>query len=194
MSHAPRTKARLAKGTASLALALFAAACSGGKGDKAANFDKAVDDSGAMHVPADYRDTYEAMGTWAIAADEGAGSKEMHTVFASPGATASYKKDKRFADGTVLVKEVYETQTGPLTTGTVSHATKLKGWFVMVRAEKNPHPNNPLWGDGWGWAWFDAGKPNMTTTKDYKAECLACHEPAKATDYAYVEGYPRIHE
>ena len=38
--------------------------------------------------------------------------------------------------------------TEPMTTGTVSHAQTLKGWFVMVRDSKNIHPGNKLWGDG----------------------------------------------
>ena len=35
-----------------------------------------------------------------------------------------------------------------MTTGTVSHARTLKGWFVMVKDSKNSHPGNVLWG-GW---------------------------------------------
>jgi hypothetical protein len=30
----------------------------------------------------------------------------------------------------VLVKEVFDAATGAMTTGTVSHAQTLKGWFV----------------------------------------------------------------
>ncbi len=28
----------------------------------------------------------------------------------------------------------------------------------MVKDSKNSHPGNPLWGDGWGWSWFDRGQ------------------------------------
>lgn len=189
-----RAKQKLALIAAPITLAVLLCACSTETSVKSAQFDNAVSADGKIHVPANYRSNYEAMGTWSIAADGGAGAKEMHLVYASPGATESWKRDKHFADGTVLVKEVYETDTAPMTTGTVSRAKKLKGWFVMVRAAHNPHPGNALWGDGWGWAWFDAGKPNQTTSTDYKAECMACHEPAKMTDYAYVEGYPRLNE
>ena len=45
-----------------------------------------VDTAGHLRVPADYRTLYQALGSWAIAADSGQSSKEMHTVYASPGA------------------------------------------------------------------------------------------------------------
>jgi hypothetical protein len=35
------------------------------------------------------------------------------------------------------VKEVFETSTDELTTGTVSHADKLKGWFVTLAADRS---------------------------------------------------------
>ncbi|WP_245476342.1 cytochrome P460 family protein [Bradyrhizobium sp. Leo170] len=110
-----------------------------------------VDAAGHLRVPADYRTLYQALGNWAIAADSGQGSKEMHAVYASAGAIDAYRKTGHFPDGAVLVKEVLETSTNEITTGTVSHADKLKGWFVMVRDSKGTHPGNPLWGDGWGW-------------------------------------------
>lgn len=153
--------------------------------------DTNVVDAGAnLRVPNDYRATYQTLGTWAIAADSGKGSKEMHIVYASPGAAEAYRKTKQFPDGTVLVKEVYQTETGDMTTGTVSHPDTLKDWFVMVRDSRNSHPGKPLWGDGWGWSWFDAGNPTHTTSTDYKNDCQSCHVPAQATDWIYVNGYP----
>jgi hypothetical protein len=146
-----------------------------------------------LRVPDNYRMTYQALGTWAVAADSGSGSKEMHNVFASPGAIAAFRKSQSWQDGTVLVKEVYATETGSMTTGTVSHAAKLKGWFVMVRDSKNSHPGSKLWGDGWGWSWFDAGKPMQTTSTDYHGDCQGCHMPAKATQWIYSNGYPVLH-
>ena len=151
-----------------------------------------VDAEGNVHVPSSYRAAYEFLGAWAIAADKGVGSSQIHNVYASPGSIAAYHKSSRFPDGTVLIKEVYETSTGTMTTGTVSHAEGLKGWFVMVKDDKNSHPDNPLWGDGWGWAWFDAGNPMKTTSTEYKTNCLTCHLPANATDWVYTPGYPTL--
>jgi hypothetical protein len=149
-----------------------------------------VDAAGHLRVPADYRTLYQALGSWAIAADSGQGSKEMHAVYASPGAIDAYRKTGHFPDGAVLVKEVFATSTNEMTTGTVSHADKLKGWFVMVRDSKGTHSGNPLWGDGWGWSWFDADKPLKTTSTDYHSDCQGCHVPARAADWIYVNGYP----
>ena len=151
-----------------------------------------VDASGNLRVPEDYRAVYQFLGSWAVAADQGQGSKEIHVVYASPDTIAAYRKDGRFPDGSVLVKEVFETTTAAMTTGTVSHAQKLKGWFVMVKDSKNSHPGNRLWGEGWGWSWFDAANPVKTTSKDFRADCLGCHIPAKATDWIYVSGYPGL--
>jgi hypothetical protein len=151
-----------------------------------------VDAEGNLHVPPDYRTTYEALGSWAIAADEGRGSKELHVVLASPGSIEAYRKAGRFPDGTVLVKEVFKTATKEMTTGTVSHADELKGWFVMVKDSAGRHRGNALWGDGWGWSWFDAANPTKTTSTDYRLNCKSCHVPAQATDWIYVDGYPAL--
>lgn len=151
-----------------------------------------VDDKGNMHIPADYRTTYQMLGTWAVAAEKGPGSKEMHVVYASPGTIAAYRKSGHFPDGTVLVKEVFKTSTQPMTTGTVSSAGTLAGWFLMVKDEVGRFPDNKLWGDGWGWSWFDAAAPGKTTSTDYKTDCQACHVPAKASDWIYSMGYPPL--
>ncbi|MFL5282945.1 MAG: cytochrome P460 family protein [Rhodopila sp.] len=153
---------------------------------------KVVDAKGNLRVPEDYREIYQALGSWAIAADGAAGSKEMHEVYASPGAIAAYRKTGHFPNGTVLVKEVFSASTASMTTGTVSHPDTLKGWFVMVKDGKNSHPGNPLWGDGWGWSWFDAGKPLKTTSTNYKTDCQGCHVPAQSTDWIYVNGYAAL--
>jgi hypothetical protein len=145
-----------------------------------------------LRVPGDYRATYQSLGSWAVAADEGRGSKELHVVYASPGSVESYHKDGRFPDGTVLVKEVFKTATKEMTTGTVSHADELKGWFVMVKDSAGRYPGNALWGDGWGWSWFDAADPTKTTSTDYRLNCKSCHVPARATDWIYVDGYPAL--
>ena len=152
-----------------------------------------VDNAGNLKVPSDYRTTYEYLGSWAIAADEGQeGSKQIHTVYASPGTIESYRMSGKFSDGSVLVKEVFATKTRPMTTGTVSHGDKLQGWFMMVKDDKKAHPENNLWGDGWAWSWFDASNPNKTTSTDYKTDCKSCHVPAQATDWVYTNGYPSL--
>jgi Cytochrome P460 len=121
--------------------------------------EKVADAKGNLHVPENYRAKYRFIGSWAVAADSGSGSKEMHTVYASPGAVEGYLKTGHFEDGAVLVIA---------------------------------HPGNPLWGDGWGWSWFDADKPLKTTSTDYHNDCMGCHVPATPTDFIYVQGYPSL--
>ncbi|HEX2543614.1 MAG TPA: cytochrome P460 family protein [Ramlibacter sp.] len=151
-----------------------------------------VDAQGSMSVPADYRSSYEFLGTWAVASDPAQGSKELHTVYASPGTMAAFRSSGKFPHDAVLIKEVFEARTEPLTTGVVSHAEKLAGWFVMVKDDKQRFPDNKLWGEGWGWAWFDVANPNRTTSTNYKTDCIGCHTPAKKTDWVFVQGYPPL--
>jgi Cytochrome P460 len=95
---------------------------SGGPSHIAPQTDQVADAAGNLHVPDSYRSTYEFLGSWAVAADQGQGSKELHIVYASPGTTAAYRNDGKFPDSTVLVKEVHQAATKEMTTGTVSHA------------------------------------------------------------------------
>lgn len=152
----------------------------------------AVDAIGNIHVPIGYHSNYRYLGAWAVAAEETKGSAELHVVYASPGATEAYNESGRFPDGTVLVKEVFEAGTAEMTTGTVSYQNTLKGWFVMVKDSKNSFPDNKLWGNGWGWSWFDRADPLKTTSTDFQSDCLSCHVPAKETDWIYVHGYPEL--
>jgi len=154
--------------------------------------DAVVSATGNLHVPDAYRTTYQFLGSWAIASDGQQGSKELHVVYASPGTITAYRKDGRFPDGAVLVKEIFQTATSEMTTGTVSHAERLKGWFVMMKDANGRYAGNKLWGDGWGWSWFDAANPSKTTSTDYTTDCKSCHVPAQATDWVYVGGYPPL--
>ena len=160
--------------------------------EKGAAAEAVADANGNLHVPNDYRTAYQMLGSWAIAADNGQGSKELHVVYASPGTIAAYRESGRFPDGAVLVKEVFQATTAQMTTGTVSHADMLKGWFVMVKDSVGRHTENRLWGDGWAWSWFDAGNPVKTTSTNYKSDCQSCHVPARASDWIYAAGYPPL--
>lgn len=147
-----------------------------------------VDKSGNIRKPADIRDLYPLLGSYAVA--DFNNETEMHVTYASPGAAQYYRKNGKFADGTVLVKEVLATNHAQLTTGDARWATSTKVWFVLIKDEKGRYPGNPLWGDGWGWALFKADAPDKQVATNYKKDCLGCHVPAKATDWIYVQGYP----
>ena len=150
-----------------------------------------VDKAGNIRKPADYRDRYQALGTFSVV--DLNGDTELHYTYASPGTAEYYRKTGKFADGTVLVKEVFATDHAQMTTGDVRWATNTKVWFVMIKDEKGSHPGNPLWGNGWGWALFKSDAPDKQVATDFKKDCLGCHVPAKATDWVYVQGYPVLH-
>jgi len=147
-----------------------------------------VDKTGNIRKPADFRDLYQLLGTWDVLVKPN--GEEMHVTYASHGAAEHYRKNGKFADGTVLVKEIFGTEHAPMTTGDAHWASNTLVWFVMIKDEKNRYPGNPLWGDGWGWALFKSDAPDKQVATDYKKDCLPCHVPAKSTDWVYIQGYP----
>jgi len=192
MSKMSKTKATTVAGISLAAMLGMIVVAANGQMSTVVKEQTVADANGNLHVPDAYRTTYQALGSWAVEAEQGRGLKQLHVVYASPGTIEAYRKDKRFPEGTVLVKEVYQTASGQMTTGTVSHADSLKGWFVMVKDSNGRYPGNKLWGNGWGWSWFDADNPSKTTSTDYKANCFACHVPAQPTDWIYTGGYPPL--
>ncbi len=151
----------------------------------------AVAEDGAIRLPeVDFRRDWTMLGVWTVDGGEEEGAAGLHVVYTQPEAVDAYRSTGRFPDGAVLVKELLSAETDAMTTGIVSRAHDTEGWFVMVKAAENPFPGNPLWGDGWGWAYFDAAAPDATVTGDYRAECLDCHIPAEDNDWVYIEGYP----
>jgi hypothetical protein len=146
-----------------------------------------VDKTGNIRKPADYRDHYQSLGTWAVLDPTG---NQLHVVYASPGAAEYYRKNGKFGDGTVLVKEVIGTDHAKMTTGDAYRASAMIQWFVMIKDEKHRFPNSGLWGDGWGWALFKADAPDKQVATDFKKDCKPCHVPAQSTDWIYVQGYP----
>ena len=152
------------------------------------NYNDLVDKNGIIRKPADYRDRYQALGVFSVADLNGA--VDMHYTYAPPGTAEYYRKNGKFADGTVLVKEVFGSDHGQMTTGEVHWAKGTKVWFIMIKDEKGRYAGNPLWGDGWGWALYKSDAPDKQVATDYKKDCLGCHVPAKATEWVYVQGYP----
>ncbi len=161
-------------------------------GRSAEAFSPSVDERGGISLPEDFR-SWRHLGTWAVDGDaEDGGASGFHVVYARPETVAAFKATGGFPDGAVLVKELFKTRTDDYTTGRVSRAAEVEGWFVMIKDVKSRFAGHPLWGDGWGWALFQAEDPGRTVTKDYKDDCLACHEPVRAKDLIYLEGYPSL--
>ena len=163
-------------------------------------YGKWVDRNGNISLPKDFASRWVFLGTWSIAEKDvkrsgeasGHGAAGLHNVYTQPGVVEYYKKHKAFPDGAVLVKELLKGVTAPMTTGTVSRAGEVEGWFVMVKDTQGRFKDNSLWGDGWGWALFNVGEKTRPVTKNYKTECIGCHLLAKDKDWIYVEGYPLL--
>lgn len=146
-----------------------------------------------LHVPDEnYRRDWVLLGSFSVRADDAEkGAKELHVVYAKPETVDAYRKTGAFPDGAVIVKDVFATKTETLTTGLASYADTLKGRFVMVKDRGDKYASrSPLWGDGWGWAFYEGEETERTITTDYRQDCLGCHEPARTQDLIYVRGYP----
>ena len=157
-------------------------------------------ETGQIKVPDNYT-RWPTLGTWSHAKTEGEpGAKEYHVVYTQPETIDYYREHGRYPDGAVLVKELINTKTMPMTTGeAVSHATTIKGWFVLVRDTQGRFQESKLWGDGWGWSFFSADNSVKTASTDYQVDCIACHLPAREMAHAdanesdkwiYTFGYP----
>ena len=66
-----------------------------------------VDKTGNIRKPADFRDLYQELGVYTPV--DFNNNTEMHYTYAPPGTAEYYRKNGKFADGTVLVKEVMAT-------------------------------------------------------------------------------------
>ena len=161
---------------------------------KASDFSPYVTKDGGISRPTDYRDTFEYLGSYAVATKPDKPLDEMHVVYARPEDVRAYRRDGKFPDGATLVKEVTRVGSEKLTTGQSHWATDIKLWFVMIKDAKGRFPGNDLWGDGWGWALFLAKEPARNVATDYSTDCRTCHIPAKKDDWVYVRGYPAARE
>jgi hypothetical protein len=156
---------------------------------KAGEFSPYVTKDGAISLPADYREKFLHLGTWAVAKKPGTPVVEMHNVYAPLKDIQAYQRDSKFPDAAVLVKEITSVGSDDLTTGHPSWSTGVKSWFVMVKDAKGRFPGNDLWGDGWGWGLFEAKDPKRNVATNFRTDCIPCHVPAKKDDWLYVRGY-----
>lgn len=179
---APRKSA-----TAALVLALAGVLATAAGEDFSSN----VDSSGNIALPRDFRTSMVHLGSWFV--PEG-GASGFHDVYTERASVEFYRANGRFPDGATLVKELRGADSADYTTGAgVSAASdQIKQWFVMVNDQQGRFPHNPLWGDGWGWALYKPDAPDQNLATDYKADCLGCHLPARATDLVYSHAYPTL--
>ena len=162
-------------------------------GPVAANeaFSDYVDKDGGIQLPADFRLSMVHLGSWFV---PDGGASGFHDVYTEKETVEAYRKTGKFPDGATLVKELRAAHAADYTTGKgVSHATDgLKQWFVMIKDTQGRFEQNPLWGEGWGWALYKPDDPAKNIATDYKTDCLSCHVPARATDWVYTQAYPTL--
>ncbi len=137
-------------------------------------FTRYVEDNGAISMPEDFRKNFSHLGSWFVPEGDASG---FHDVYMQPEAVGYYRKNGRFPDGAVLIKELRAHDSKAMTTGTPAWANQtLKQWFVMVKNEKGRFKESANWGEGWGWALFRPGK-NGNVSQSFRADCLGCHIP-----------------
>ena len=170
-------------------------------GEQQGSFSTYVDGSGSISLPKDFRGNWIHLGTWVATSKApvpGAESAQttpgagLHDVYTQPESVKAYQKTGRWPDGTVIVKEVRAISWDDLPTGHVMYAGDRAECFVMVKDAKGRFKGNPHWGDGWGWALFRSADPKKNVSTGYKTDCMGCHEVAKDTDRAFVNGYPTL--
>lgn len=142
---------------------------------RAGEFSPYVTKDGGITRPTDYRDSFQYLGTYAVATKPGQPVDEMHVVYSRPEDVRAFRRDGRFPDGAVLVKEITGANSDRLTTGQSHWEDGIKVWFVMVKDAKHRFPGNDLWGDGWGWALFKSDAPDRNVATDYETDCKTCH-------------------
>lgn len=158
---------------------------------KMTTYSRYVDKTGQISLPSNFRQNWVHLGSWVVS-DAKAPGNGFHDVYTQPEAAKEFRKNGAFPDGTVLVKEIRKIASGDLTTGHAEWASDNAVWFVMVKDTKGRFKGNPHWGEGWGWALYEAKDPKTNVSKGYVETCLGCHTPAKETDWVYTQGYPTL--
>lgn len=162
-------------------------------------YDDIVDQKGNIALPdgfgadTDIPTDFVPVGSFAVV-NEGGEGNGIHEVYTTPGVSEAYRKTGQFPDKAVFVKSVRNASAATMTTGRAHWATDQAVWFVMVKDAVGRFEGNPLWGDGWGWALFNAADPSKQVATNYKSDCLGCHQPVKNTDWIHVFGYPSFGE
>ncbi len=153
-------------------------------------FATVVDKQGGIQLPKNFRQEWTHLGSWVVT-DEKAPGHGFHDVYTQPEAARAFNQTGKFADGTVLVKEIRSIGAGALTTGQAQWATDPAVWFVMVKDSKARF-DGPHWAEGWGWALYEAKDPTTNVSVSFEQTCQGCHLPAKDSDWVFLDGYPTL--
>lgn len=155
-----------------------------------------VDQQGNMKMPMDYQQNWHHLGSSALLNSEKVDKNKtvasIHSIYAQPRAVEHYQATGEFADGTILIKEIRLTNHDSMTTGRVAHSTDIDIWFMMIKDTKGRFKGNKHWGNGWGWALFNAAEPEKNVSEGMEKGCIGCHTPVKNNDWIYTDIYPAL--
>lgn len=159
---------------------------------QSASFSPYVDAKGGISLPDDFETKFVHIGTVSVAAKPGEPVNELHGTYTRIEDLEAFRRDGKFPDGAVLVKDVRATTNEKLTTGNAAYGADVKVWFVMIKDAKGRFPENELWGDGWGWGLFEGKDRTKQVAVSYKTECRSCHVPVRNNDWVYTKCYPAL--
>ncbi|GAB4152706.1 MAG: hypothetical protein Tsb009_28720 [Planctomycetaceae bacterium] len=145
-------------------------------------------DKGELIRPAHYRE-WVFVGAPVTPNDMNNGKAafpEFHNVYIDPASYAAYKKTGKFADGTVILKELVSVGGKKMDSGNGYFQGEFVSLEAMVKDSKR-FSDEPG-----GWAFFRFGEaPNYaaTGTRMKTESCNACHSGANE-DYVFTSTYP----
>jgi hypothetical protein len=180
--------------TSALFLFLISGLVSAASGDESktkGDLPSFVDADGTIHFPGKIRGEWAHLGSWGTA-DINATEQAHHDVYTQHETIPAFQKTGKFPDGSVLIKELRKVEHGNMTTGHVTWAGDEILWFVLIKDSQNRFEGNENWGEGWGWALFNAGDTGKNASTNYQKDCLGCLVPARSTDWIYLKGYPAL--
>ncbi|MCA9176736.1 MAG: cytochrome P460 family protein [Planctomycetales bacterium] len=157
---------------------------SGMKVKSGANYNE----QGELRRPQDYRE-WVFVGAPVTPNDLNDGKAafpEFHNVYIDPASYAAYKQTGKFADGTVILKELVSVGSKRMDSGN----GYFQGEFVSLEAmvkDSRRFDDEPG-----GWAFFRFGEaPDYATvgTRMKTESCNACHSGANE-DYVFTHTYP----
>ena len=155
-------------------------------------FSRYVDEEGNISRPTDFAIKWAHLGSVAATNKKGEDVASVHSTSTQPESLRVYQKTGKFPDGAIMIKEVRNAAISELTTGRVARQDDVDVWFVMIKDRKGRFKTNSHWGDGWGWALYEAKAPENNVSQGYNKSCIGCHTPVEKSDWLHVDTYPRL--
>lgn len=114
---------------------------------------------------------------------------EFHNVYIDPKSWKYWKKNGKFRDGTILIKELVSVGSKAAVSGAGYFQGKFLGLEATIKSAKH-FPSEPG-----NWAYYSFSTPDHKTLKATAeafpaAACNACHEASAGDDWVFTQYYP----